>query len=63
MAIEELLDRLAHHQIQLRFDGERLCVQGSLDSGLMAELRRHETAIVDFLRQRACNSSDFSDSA
>jgi len=55
MAIQELLDRLANHQIELRLDGERLYLQGSLDSSseLMAELRRHETAIVDFLRQRA----------
>ena len=32
MAIQELLDRLADHQIQLRLDGEQLCLQGSLDS-------------------------------
>ena len=55
MAIQELLDRLANHQIQLRLDGEHLCVQGSLDSSsdLIAELRRHENAIVAFLRQSA----------
>jgi amino acid adenylation domain-containing protein len=53
MALQELLDRLASHQIQLRLDGERLCLQGSLDSSsdLMTELRRHETAIVNFLRR------------
>ena len=56
MAIQELLDRLAeNHQVQLRLDGERLCLEGNLDSSsdLMAELRRHETAIVDFLKQSA----------
>ena len=55
MAIQELLDRLADHQIQLRLDGEHLCLEGRLDSGsdLMAELRRHETAIVAFLRRGA----------
>jgi hypothetical protein len=55
MAIQEFLGRLADHQIQLRLDGEQLCLQGSLDSypDLMAELRRHETAIVDFLRRGA----------
>ena len=59
MAIQELLDRLADHRIQLRLDGERLCLQGSLDSSsdLMAEIRRHETTIVAFLKRRVSTPS------
>jgi amino acid adenylation domain-containing protein len=64
MVIQELLDRLAHHQIQLRLDGQRLCLEGNLDSSsdLMAELRFYETDIVAFLTRRPSTLTASADS-